>query len=433
MKEQIFPVGLLSVAAGFDLFKKPLFFQTITTYSMAHTVFGLFDSADHAQDAVRQLLDNGYTTDQVDLSVPIAGNTGSSTGVDPDQVTGDSIGNFFGSLFGKSDQASTYSYVARQSGSIVTVHVQTEEEAHRAACILDDMGALDVEERAAQAGYIPGSGNVDNPDRVTTAGTDESLPHTSEDGPFQAGEQSADHEGTRPRSRIVDTRLEDTIRLRQERFRQQNPFDDRTGNAAGASSDENRDLAVDHRSDVQLEPVARVMDTPHLPARMVTHVFHDRDKLERAYRFIREYGYDKDEVNVMMSDQTQQKHYADQPDSEVGEKALEGAGAGSAIGGTLGAIIGAVAAIGTSLVVPGLGLIVAGPIAAGLAGAGVGGLAGGLLGALVNSGFSEEEARDYQTAISQGGILLGVRARTEEEARHIENEWIAIDQPGPAA
>jgi hypothetical protein len=166
---------------------------------------------------------------------------------------------------------------------------------------------------------------------------------------------------------------------------------------------------------------------------MVTHVFHDRDSLENAYRFIREYGYDKDEINVMMSDQTRQQHYANQPESEVGERALEGAGAGSAIGGALGAIIGAVAAIGTSLVVPGLGLIVAGPIAAGLAGAGAGGLTGGLLGALVKSGFSEEEARDYETAISNGGILLGVRARTEEEAQRIEREWRLMDRQTPSA
>jgi hypothetical protein len=400
---------------------------------MAHTIFGLFDSADHAQDAVRQLLNKGYTTDQVDLSVHLAGNTGSSTGVDPDQVTGDSIGNFFGSLFGESDQASTYSYVARQSGSIVTVHVQTEEEAHRAARILDDMGALDVDERAAQSGYIPGSEHVNNQDRITTVQTNETLPDPSLGDHFQTGEGSVDTSGVRPRSRIVDTRVEDTIRLRQAQFRHENLSHNRTGNEAGSSSDAERDLAVDNRSDVQLDPVERVLDTPQLPSRMVTQVFHDRDKLERAYRFIREYGYTKDEVNVMMSDQTRQKHYADQPGSEVGEKALEGAGAGSAIGGTLGAIIGAVAAIGTSLVVPGLGLIVAGPIAAGLAGAGAGGLAGGLLGALVNSGFSEEEARDYETAISHGGILLGVRARTEEEARHIENEWMAIDQPNPAA
>lgn len=401
---------------------------------MAHTVIGLFDSADQAQDAVRQLLNNGYTTDQVDLSVHLAaGNSGSSTGVDPDEVTGDSIGNFFGSLFGESDQASTYSYVARQSGSIVTVHASRDEEAHRASRILDEMGALDIDERAAQHGFTPGYTNPDQKARITTAGREEDRTGGSAEESFQSGELSSDMEGIRQRSRIISSRVDNDIRLRSDQIRNDARPAATTGNAEGNLSDEDRIGATDYRSDVRIETVEREMDTPHLPSRMVTHVFHDRDSLENAYRFIREYGYDKDEINVMMSDQTRQQHYANQPESEVGERALEGAGAGSAIGGALGAIIGAVAAIGTSLVVPGLGLIVAGPIAAGLAGAGAGGLTGGLLGALVKSGFSEEEARDYETAISNGGILLGVRARTEEEAQRIEREWRLMDRQTPSA
>lgn len=54
-------------------------------------------------------------------------------------------------------------------------------------------------------------------------------------------------------------------------------------------------------------------------------------------------------------------------------KSLKGTEVSSAIGGTLGAIVGAVTAIGSTLVVPRLGLLVAGPIAGGLAGVGAGG------------------------------------------------------------
>lgn len=49
-------------------------------------------------------------------------------------------------------------------------------------------------------------------------------------------------------------------------------------------------------------------------------------------------------------------------------------GIGSAIGGTIGAVAAAVAAAGTSLVFPGLGIVVAGPLAASLAGGGAGGV-----------------------------------------------------------
>jgi hypothetical protein len=63
-------------------------------------------------------------------------------------------------------------------------------------------------------------------------------------------------------------------------------------------------------------------------------------------------------------------------DSELVNKAMESAGVGGAIGVTAGAIIAALAAIGTSIAIPGLGVVIAGPIATALAGAGAGGLTG---------------------------------------------------------
>ena len=68
-------------------------------------------------------------------------------------------------------------------------------------------------------------------------------------------------------------------------------------------------------------------------------------------------------------------------DEGLGSKVMEGVGAGSAIGGVVGATVGILAAIGTSIVIPGLGLVLAGPIALGLAGAGAGAVTGGVLGA----------------------------------------------------
>ena len=159
---------------------------------------------------------------------------------------------------------------------------------------------------------------------------------------------------------------------------------------------------------------------------MLTGMFRDRESAERAYNSVTGRGYTKDDVNVLMSDQTRDSYFGDTDnydDSELGSKALEGAGTGSAIGGTLGAIIGGIAAIGTSVVLPGLGLIVAGPLAAALAGAGAGGLTGGLVGALIGSGIPEERAREYEEGIKGGGIVMGVNPRTQEDADYFENEW----------
>ena len=159
--------------------------------------------------------------------------------------------------------------------------------------------------------------------------------------------------------------------------------------------------------------------------RMVTGLFRDRDSAERAYGSLSTRGYSKDDVNLLMSDETRKTHFSsdDAADTELGSKALEGAGAGAAIGGTTGAVLAAIAAIGTSVVLPGLGLIVAGPLAAALAGAGAGGATGGLIGALIGSGIPEDRAKVYDEGVRNGGIVMGVNARSDEDAEYFENEF----------
>ncbi|MEJ6981827.1 hypothetical protein WG906_15270 [Pedobacter sp. P351] len=158
--------------------------------------------------------------------------------------------------------------------------------------------------------------------------------------------------------------------------------------------------------------------------RMLTGMFKDRESAEQAYNSLTSRGYSQDDVNLMMSDETRKRHFAkSDEDTDLGNKALEGAGTGSAIGGTAGAIIGAIAAIGTAVAIPGLGLVVAGPLAAGLAGAGAGGLTGGIVGALIGSGIPEDRAKHYESGIKEGGIVMGVKPRTDEDAEYLENEW----------
>ena len=100
--------------------------------------------------------------------------------------------------------------------------------------------------------------------------------------------------------------------------------------------------------------------------RILTGMFRDRESTESAYQSLRDRGYSDDEINVLMSDETRDKYYSDGDSALDDNKALEGLGTGGAIGGTLGAIIGGIAAIGTNVLLPGLGLVVWGPIAAAL-------------------------------------------------------------------
>ena len=150
--------------------------------------------------------------------------------------------------------------------------------------------------------------------------------------------------------------------------------------------------------------------------KFVTGFFKTRAAAEAAVDAIIKRGYTRDDISVLMSDATQSKEFAVQTRSH----AADGAGIGGAIGGTVGAVLAAIVAVGTSIAIPGIGLVVAGPIAAALAGAGAGGATGGLIGMLVGTGIPEHRAKVYDTGVRGGGILLGVEAKTDEEIEKLE-------------
>lgn len=157
---------------------------------------------------------------------------------------------------------------------------------------------------------------------------------------------------------------------------------------------------------------------------MLTGMFRDRESTENAFNSMHERGYKPDEINLVMSKETHDKYFSeDREETELGNKAAAGTGAGSAIGGVAGAITGVLAAIGTSIVIPGLGIVLAGPIAAGLAGAGAGGIAGGIIGALVGWGIPKERAKLYESGIKDGHIVMGVQPKNDEDAEYLERNW----------
>lgn len=159
---------------------------------------------------------------------------------------------------------------------------------------------------------------------------------------------------------------------------------------------------------------------------LVTGLFPDRESAEAAYNSAHARGYSKDDVNLIMSDDTRTRHFAGENtgiQTELGSKAAEGAGIGGAIGGTVGAILAGIAAVGTSIALPGIGLVIAGPLAAAAAGAGAGAASGGLLGALIGWNIPEERVKHYEEGIKNGGILMGLRTKNDDDATHFESEW----------
>ena len=157
---------------------------------------------------------------------------------------------------------------------------------------------------------------------------------------------------------------------------------------------------------------------------IMTSSFRDRESAERAYNAISARGYKSDEIHVLMSDETRKRLFAkDGEKTDMGNKALEGAGVGGAVGGAVGATLVGIAAAATALAIPGLGLVIAGPLAGALAGGAAGATAGGLVGMLVGAGIPEDRAKTYETNLKDGGIILGVKPRHDADATYFETEW----------
>ena len=211
---------------------------------MTHTVVGIFNTAAEAQTAAQKLSASQFKLEDVDVAnnrYSADGNKGTDRdssnyqntsgtmtegAADAAGRTGDSISNFFSNLFGDDDddqdRASRYSHVARQSGSIVTVHCHSDENARTAARILDEAGAINVDDKAAEMGY-QGQGNYaagqqkqQNDTNRPVADNDNQMSAKVIEEDLKVGKRVEQTGGARLRSRIVERPVETSVRLREE-------------------------------------------------------------------------------------------------------------------------------------------------------------------------------------------------------------------------
>ena len=124
--------------------------------------------------------------------------------------------------------------------------------------------------------------------------------------------------------------------------------------------------------------------------------FPDRERSFAPLRFNVDRFYRNEKPTVQQPGHVRQRRSITAGvETELRNRTAEGIGVGGAIGGLAGGFIGALVTVFTAIVVPGLGLIVAGPLAGGLIGAGAGALTGGTLGALVGHTMVEERVMRY--------------------------------------
>jgi len=164
---------------------------------------------------------------------------------------------------------------------------------------------------------------------------------------------------------------------------------------------------------------------------MVTGLFTNKESAERGYQSATRLGYENSDIDVLMSDETRNRYFPPGHDTttDLSSNATEDEKAADNLsgpaGGTIGTIAPALAGVGTLLLVPVLGAFAAGPIAVALTAAGAVGLAGALIGALTKWGIPERRIEEYEQGIRAGGILMGVKPRSDEDASNLVREWQA--------
>jgi uncharacterized protein (TIGR02271 family) len=248
---------------------------------MSHTVVGIFDTSNEAQTALQQLVSSGFSRDYIDIK-PQTTSGASSADRDDD----DNVGNFFRNLFGSDERTDRYSKYAR-NGAVVTVHAQSAQEAERAADILDEYGAVNIDERMAQGGTASDMNaaradatRVDTPQTGRTT-SDTNIPIIEEQ--LHVGKREVETGGVRVRSRIIEKPVEEHLRLREEHVHVERRPVDRAATPADINSFKEGEISMTEHAEVPVVgKEARVVEEVRISKDVEEHDEHVRDTVRRT-------------------------------------------------------------------------------------------------------------------------------------------------------
>lgn len=230
---------------------------------MRQTVFGIFDTANEAQTAVKKLMEEGFTREAIDVhrTREEINTTSSETHhkSKSNEYNSDGYRNFFSNLFADDDdQIRKHSEVASR-GSVVTVHTNSPEESERAAQILDRYGAIDVNERARQYQQERSSGT----NSTGQATGSESIPVIEEE--MEIGKREVETGKVQIRSRIIERPVEETLRLREEHVNvERTPVNRPATEADFQNFKEGETEIIEHAEKAVVNKEARVVEEVNL-------------------------------------------------------------------------------------------------------------------------------------------------------------------------
>ncbi len=285
---------------------------------MNNTVVAIFDEYGQAQQAMNALFNEGFTHSDVKLSpaeenpqmreqflrsLPIstAGGSGGS-------------GDFFVPLFGTdqhSDDAGVYSEAVRRGSYMLSVDAGDQDEADRAADIMQRYNAIDLDQRAAQwrstgwtayqsdaplytadqirqerAGYtstttVAGTGSTEQATKPSAAAAGEAIPVVEEQ--LQVGKHAVQRDGVRIYRHVTETPVQESVQLKEERVTvERTPVNEP---ASAADIEAFKEGTVEVRETVE-EPVvaktARVVEEVNVGKEVTEHTEIVSDTVRRT-------------------------------------------------------------------------------------------------------------------------------------------------------
>jgi uncharacterized protein (TIGR02271 family) len=212
---------------------------------MENTVVGVYDSYAQAQNALNELLTEGFSRTDVQLSPDSEANVASNSN---DTPQGSTIGNFFRSLFGMEDERDTrdvYAEAVRRGSCVLTVHAADDDQLDRATEIMNRYDPIDIDERSSHwrtAGWsnydetapmltdseiekertMYGLGRTENvtselKPAAGSTGAGTRIPVVEEE--LRVGKREVQRGGVRIYSRIRETPVNESVTLREEHVR----------------------------------------------------------------------------------------------------------------------------------------------------------------------------------------------------------------------
>lgn len=208
---------------------------------MANTVVGVFDSYAQAQNAMNDLLANGFSRDEIQLN-PESDRSASAGSVTAtgDDSGGSAIGNFFRNLFGMDEdrtERDVYAEAVRRGSCVLTVTADSEDECDRAADIMNRFDPIDIDERTstwrsqgwsgydesapmlsdseiAQERSLYQQARTDTGQTTEATGEQTRIPVVEEQ--LNVGKRAVQRGGVRVYTRVSEKPVHETVELRQE-------------------------------------------------------------------------------------------------------------------------------------------------------------------------------------------------------------------------